>query len=76
MMENFHLVTEDYIKRYGIEVDLNETSIDEYGNAVPTWRWTGGSIGRYHISNKDKSVGMNYHSDYKENKALLQDTSL
>jgi hypothetical protein len=65
MMENFHLVTEDYIKRYNINVDLNETSIDENGNSVPTWRWTGGTIGKYHISTNDEQVGMRYHSDYQ-----------
>jgi hypothetical protein len=64
MMENFHVVTEDYIKRYNIDVDLNEKSIDEDGNSVPTWRWTGGTIGKYHLSNKDQEVGMRYHSDY------------
>jgi hypothetical protein len=65
MMENFHLVTEDYIKRYDIDIDLNETSIDENGNTVPTWRWTGGTIGKYHISTTDEQVGMRYHSDYQ-----------
>jgi hypothetical protein len=65
MMENFHLVTEDYIKRYDIDIDLNETSIDENGNTVPTWRWTGGTIGKYHISTNDEQVGMRYHSDYQ-----------
>jgi len=64
MMENFHLVTEDYIKRYNIDVDLNETSIDESGNTVPTWRWTGGTVARYKISSETQQVGMNYHSDY------------
>jgi hypothetical protein len=64
MMENFHLVTEDYIKRYNIDVDLNDTSIDEDGNSVQTWRWTGGTIGKYHVSTEDTQVGMRYHSDY------------
>jgi len=64
LLENFHLVTQDYIKRYNIDVDLDETSIDEYGNVVPTWKWTGGTIGKYHVSNEDSKVGMNYHSDY------------
>lgn len=64
MMENFHLVTEDYIKRYNIDVDLTKTSVDESGNIIPTWRWTGGTIGKYHISTEDASVGMRYHSDY------------
>ena len=64
MMENFHLVTEDYIKRYNIDIDFNETSIDESNNVVPTWRWTGGTIGKYHTSNEKEKVGMRYHSDY------------
>jgi hypothetical protein len=64
MMENFHLVTEDYIKRYNIDIDLNATSIDEQGRTIPTWRWTGGTIGKYHISTDDAPVGMRYHSDY------------
>jgi hypothetical protein len=65
IMENFYLVTEDYIKRYGIDLDLNETSIDEDGNAIQTWRWAGGSIAKYHVSDENKKVGMNYHSDYQ-----------
>lgn len=64
MVENFNLVTEDYIKRYNIDVDLNLTSIDENKNPIPTWHWTGGTIGKYEISTKDKKVGMRYHSDY------------
>ncbi len=65
MMENFHLVTEDYIKRYSIDIDLDAKSIDENGFALPTWRWTGGTIGKYHISTEDSPVGMRYHSDYQ-----------
>jgi|LakMenEpi03Oct11_1017367.scaffolds.fasta_scaffold00001_18 hypothetical protein len=64
MMENFHLVTEDYIKRYSIDVDLNATSVNEDGNIVPTWRCTGGTIGKYNVSTDDYKIGMNYHSDY------------
>lgn len=64
MMENFHLVTEDYIKRYNIDVDLNHLSVDDSGNLLPTWRWTGGTIGKYHISNEEEQHGMRYHSDY------------
>ena len=69
MMDNFHLVTEDYIKRCGIELDLDETSIDENGNAIKTWRWSGGTIARYHLSDKNKKIGMNYHSDYQREQA-------
>jgi hypothetical protein len=64
MMENFHLVTEDYIKKYNIDIDLNETSLDENGNTINTWRWTGGTIGKYHVSNETEKHGMRYHSDY------------
>lgn len=64
MMENFHLVTEDYIKRYNIDVDLSAMSSDENGNPIPTWRWTGGTIGKYHVSTEENPVGMRYHSDY------------
>lgn len=64
VMENFYLVTEDYAKRYGVEIDLSETSKEDSGDTIPTWKWAGGSIGKYDISDKDKTVGMNYHSDY------------
>lgn len=64
MMENFHLVTEDYIKRHDIDVDLNATIVNEHGHAIPLWRWTGGTIGKYHVSNEQESYGMRYHSDY------------
>lgn len=65
MMENFHLVTEDYIKRYKIDIDLDAKSTDENGFDLPTWRWAGGTIGKYHISTEDSPVGMMYHSDYQ-----------
>ena len=64
MMDNFHLATEDYIKRYNIDVNLDEVSIDESGNPISTWRWTGGTIGKYHITADDQKVAMRYHSDY------------
>jgi hypothetical protein len=64
MMENFHLVTEDYIKRYDIDIDLNKMSLDENENPTATWRWTGGTIGKYSISTEESPVGMRYHSDY------------
>lgn len=64
MMENFYLVTEDYAKRYGVDINLKDMSIDDSGGTVPTWRWAGGSIGKYHVSDKEQTIGMNYHSDY------------
>lgn len=64
MMENFHLVTEDYIKRFNIDVDLEAMSVDESDNPIRTWRWTGGTIGKYHVSDEENKIGMRYHSDY------------
>lgn len=64
MMENFHLVTEDYIKRYNIDVDLDATIVNDDGHTLPLWRWTGGTIGKYHVSNENEKHGMRYHSDY------------
>ena len=64
MMENFHLVTEDYIKRYNVDIDLSEISLDENENPTAKWRWTGGTIGKYRISTDLEPVGMRYHSDY------------
>jgi hypothetical protein len=64
MMKNFHLVTQDYIKRYNLDVDLDLLSTDESGDLIATWRWTGGTIGKYHISNEEEKHGMRYHSDY------------
>jgi hypothetical protein len=64
MLDNFFLVTEDYINRNNIEVDKDAISIDEQGYTTPTWQWSGGSIGKYHVSDSNQKVGMNYHSDY------------
>lgn len=69
MMENFHLVTEDYIKRYNIDVDLDATVINDDGYPLPLWRWTGGTIGKYHMSNEIEKHGMRYHSDYQREQA-------
>ncbi len=64
MMENFHLVTQDYIKRYSLDVDLDAFETLDSGDLTQTWRWAGGTIGKYHISDEDEEYGMRYHSDY------------
>ena len=69
MMKNFHLVTEDYIKRYGIDVDPDALCLDESGNQTKAWIWAGGTIGKYHISDESEQHGMRYHSDYQREKA-------
>jgi hypothetical protein len=69
MMENFHLVTADYIKRYNIDVDFDAKCIGEDGFSLPLWRWTGGTIGKYHVSDEESKIGMRYHSDYMPEQA-------
>jgi hypothetical protein len=69
MVENFYLCTEDYIKKHNIDIDLNATSTSKSGKTIKTWRWTGGTIGKYHISNQDSQFGMRYHSDYQREAA-------
>jgi hypothetical protein len=68
MMKNFHLVTEDYIKRYGIDVDPDALCLDESGKQTKEWIWTGGTIGKYYISDESEQHGMRYHSDYQREK--------
>jgi hypothetical protein len=69
MLENFYLATEHYIKKYGVEVDLDDLSVDESGQTVPTWKWAGGTVGKYHVSTDEEKVGMRYHSDYQREMA-------
>jgi hypothetical protein len=64
MMNNFHAVTDDYIKKFNIDVDYDAKVLDENGFEVPLWRWTGGTIGKYHISTEENQYRMAYHSDY------------
>ena len=64
MMKNFHLVTEDYIERFNIDVDFDAKVLDDDGFEIPLWRWTGGTIGKYHISTEEHQHRMTYHSDY------------
>lgn len=64
MMGNFHSATEDYVKRFGVEVNHDEKALDENGSEIPVWRWTGGTIGKYHVSTEEREYRMTYHSDY------------
>jgi hypothetical protein len=64
MMNNFYAVTDDYIKRFNIDVDYDAKVLDDNGFEVPLWRWTGGTIGKYHISTEENQYRMAYHSDY------------
>jgi hypothetical protein len=69
MVKNFYLATNHYIEKYGINLDLGAKSTNELGETVPTWRCSGGTIGKYNISNQDSQFGMSYHSDYQREAA-------
>ena len=66
ILENFHLVTEDYTSRYNVNVDLDQIFLDRDGNKTKTWRFSGPSICKYHLPGEgdEKHEGMRYHSDY------------
>jgi hypothetical protein len=64
MLENFFLVTDDYIKRYNVDVNLESHILDEENNLINLWRWTGSTVGKYDINKDEDPVAMTYHSDY------------
>lgn len=64
VLDLFYQVTEDYINKNNVDVNLEAMSKDENGNDTNLWRVTGPSICRYQISDSDKPVAMTYHSDY------------
>lgn len=64
MMTNFHSATEDYARRFGIDINHEEMTTDDDGSEIPLWRWTGGTIGKYHVSTEAREYRMTYHSDY------------
>jgi hypothetical protein len=67
IMENFHIVTQDYASRFNVEVDYDKISTLADGGHTRTWRFSGPSICRYHIAaslDHEEDGGMHYHSDY------------
>jgi len=78
LVKAFHLVNNDYIKRFDIDFDLTSVSktknpVDQneadnfktFPEEVPTWRWTGPSLCKYFDNAGNGSdLSMSYHSDY------------
>jgi hypothetical protein len=64
MIENFLLVTNHYIKINNVDVDLESNTLNEKGQPIPTWTWTGNTVGKYNISKEEDLLSMSYHSDY------------
>lgn len=78
LINGFHKVNNDYIKRFDLDVDLSAKSYPinplpqgqaddfrTFTEEVPTWRWTGPSLCKYFIdAGNGEDLEMNYHSDY------------
>jgi hypothetical protein len=64
ILENFHIVTEDYISRYNVDVIYDNPKGAEYGKLGMDWRFSGPSICKYDFGDKTEAKGMSYHSDY------------
>lgn len=78
LINGFHKVNNDYIKKFNVDVDLSATSkpinplprgeaddFRTFEETVKTWRWTGPSLCKYFVdAGKGEDLEMNYHSDY------------
>lgn len=78
LVKGFHLVNNDYIKRFNIGFDLNLKSkpknpvgqneadyFKTFPEEVSTWQWTGPSLCKYYVdAGKGEELEMSYHSDY------------
>ena len=63
LFNNFHLVTEDYASRNGVDLDKTKTVLSNDGELKEEWQMTGPSIARYRTDIEDP-IAMTYHSDY------------
>jgi hypothetical protein len=63
LFKSFHLVTEDYAKRNGVDLDKEKTVLANDGTTMQEWQMTGPSIARYRTDINDP-IAMTYHSDY------------
>lgn len=66
LLKGFHLVNNDYIQRYGIDMETdNDTIIDTFGNEEKTWTVNGPTIAKYYVdAGNAADLAMRYHSDY------------
>ena len=63
LFKNFHLVTQDYALRNGVDLDKTKTVLSNDGEIKEEWQMTGPSIARYRTDISDP-IAMTYHSDY------------
>jgi len=78
LIKGFHLVNNDFIKRFNVDLDINAKSDtinsvyrenvdseEQFVDQVHTWRWSGPSLCRYFIdAGMGGDLSMSYHSDY------------
>jgi hypothetical protein len=63
LLKNFHMATQDYAQRYGVDINTETLTKDHDGNDVPLWKWVGPSVAKYKLEIEDP-VAMSYHSDF------------
>ena len=63
ILENFHLATEDYVSKYNLDVNFDETTMGPE-QVYKSWRFSGPSICKYDFGAETGAKGMSYHSDY------------
>jgi hypothetical protein len=65
LSNNVDLSIKDYISRYGLDVDMSETVIDNDGNTTTLWQKGHPAICKYNEGYEGKEeLTMSYHSDY------------
>jgi hypothetical protein len=65
LSNNVDLSLKDYISRYGVELDMSETVLDNDGNVTNLWQKGHPAICRYNEGYEGKEeLTMSYHSDY------------
>jgi hypothetical protein len=64
ILDNFHLVTQDYVSRYNVDVNFDNITSTTYGKQFKQWRFSGPSICKYDVLKDNGPKGMAYHSDY------------
>jgi len=76
LIKGFHLVNNDYLKRFNINLDFNSKTINNHPSLNPNWstefpeivesyRWQGPSICKYYSGAGElENLVMQYHSDH------------
>ena len=63
LLKGFYLVTEDYMSKNDISIDINKKVLTKDGHETHEWIINGPSIARYR-TDIEHEIAMSYHSDY------------